>query len=912
MNRRERILQVLTENGNTGGMDASALVRLTGIDRANISRELNTLVREGKLIKLSGRPVRYFLYGTGPLHEDAQESDHREEFCFIMGEDGPLSVQVGQAKAAILYPPKGLHTLLIGQTGVGKTTFAERMHAYAVHMKVISEKAEFVSFNCAEYAENSQLLLAQLFGYVKGAFTGADHEKTGLVDKAEGGILFLDEIHRLPAEGQEILFHLIDKGTYRRLGETENTHKGNVLIIGATTEDPEKALLATFIRRIPMTIKIPSLEELPTIMRLQLAESFFRSEQKNIGASIRVEKKVLLALLLYKCSGNIGQLKADIQLLCARGFLDYKLSGKDAVRVDVSMLQDYIEKGLVRKSQITDDVVEFIEHSQNEEVCYEDLLTSNPEEGVYTEITQKYNRYRERGRSNREIGEILSRDLESYIEELKQQYVGDDSPKDVIEENVMRVLDSRIYQPVKEILQFAEIKLERPISPKLRVGFALHINALIERIEKGIPIENQKVDEIIKQYPKEYKLAKIIGLLLEEEFKYKIPEEEIGFLTLFLCDDSTSTKAPKIGVVVITHGENTATGMAEFANALLGVRHCRALDMTIDSSVDALLEQAVEVVKQADEGKGVVLLVDMGSLRNFGEIISHKNHQKVVCVDMVSTLTVIEAVRKAVLGDITLEALGAYLRMVPFYANQFKKEEVSEEGICTIIATCISGQGSAKKIGEIVLQAIPEDVKPGVVIRHMNLEDAKQGAALLEKEKIKNLKVIVGTVDLQIPGVPFISVDELLLNSGIRQIKSILGIDVGEIESGTSLDREILVNTLRGLLNYLDADKIIDLLKDTLNTISEELDLMITREIEIRYIVHVACMIERNLRGEVLPYKYLEEKKKQSRHLFSVIQKALFSVEEMWAKEVPETEIAYLAEIIEKVPQRKKRVDYGD
>ena len=76
--------------------------------------------------------------------------------------------------------------------------------------------------------------------------------------------------------------------------------------------------------------------------------------------------------------------------------------------------------------------------------------------------------------------------------------------------------------------------------------------------------------------------------------------------------------------------------------------------------------------------------------------------------------------------------------------------------------------------------------------------------------------------------------------------------------------------------------------------------------------MHVACMIERNLRGEVLPYKYLEEKKKQSRQLFSVIQKAMLSVEEMWAKEVPETEIAYLAEIIEKVPQRKKRVDYGN
>ncbi|MGQ0420917.1 amino acid--tRNA ligase-related protein, partial [Bacillus sp. HC-Mk] len=76
-----------------------------------------------------------------------------------------------------------------------------------------------------------------LFGIKKGAYTGASDQK-GLIEKAHEGILFLDEVHRLPPEGQEMLFTFIDRGVYRRLGETENERKAQVLIITATTEEP--------------------------------------------------------------------------------------------------------------------------------------------------------------------------------------------------------------------------------------------------------------------------------------------------------------------------------------------------------------------------------------------------------------------------------------------------------------------------------------------------------------------------------------------------------------------------------------------------------------------------------------------------------------------------------------------------
>lgn len=122
-------------------------------------------------------------------------------FSNFIGYDGSLKGQISRAKAAVMYPPHGLHTLIYGPSGVGKSYLAELMHKYAVETGNFGENTPFFEFNCADYADNPQLLLSQLFGYNKGAFTGAAENKKGIVELCDGGILFLDEVHRLPAKG---------------------------------------------------------------------------------------------------------------------------------------------------------------------------------------------------------------------------------------------------------------------------------------------------------------------------------------------------------------------------------------------------------------------------------------------------------------------------------------------------------------------------------------------------------------------------------------------------------------------------------------------------------------------------------------------------------------------------------------
>lgn len=94
--------------------------------------------------------------------------------------------------------------------------------------------------NCADYANNPELLSATLLGYKKGSFTGADSDKTGLLQEADGGYLFLDEVHRLSFENQEKLFVFMDTGKYRPLGDSK-WRNSNVRFIFATTENPRKS-----------------------------------------------------------------------------------------------------------------------------------------------------------------------------------------------------------------------------------------------------------------------------------------------------------------------------------------------------------------------------------------------------------------------------------------------------------------------------------------------------------------------------------------------------------------------------------------------------------------------------------------------------------------------------------------------
>ena len=145
-----------------GGATAWEIAIKLNLDRGNVSSDLNSLVKAGRLLKQSGRPVRFFSPDEFPtcspsIQNNSERSlyvdgDRYDPFVRMVGYESSLQMQIKQAKAAVLYPPNGLHTMIIGRTGTGKTTFAHKMYEYSVHKNMIAPSAKFIVFNCAEYA----------------------------------------------------------------------------------------------------------------------------------------------------------------------------------------------------------------------------------------------------------------------------------------------------------------------------------------------------------------------------------------------------------------------------------------------------------------------------------------------------------------------------------------------------------------------------------------------------------------------------------------------------------------------------------------------------------------------------------------------------------------------------------------
>ncbi|MHB1630549.1 MAG: sigma 54-interacting transcriptional regulator, partial [Bacilli bacterium] len=231
MTRKNRVLDILEEmcaerllavggalQPAPLGMTTAAIAARAQILRTNCSAELNALVREGKVVKVAGRPTNYLpkswferqvahgctlaqtqykslrnlyeAYGLSrPLPCPASAATQaaltgpppvKDMLDRLVGSRRSLKEAIDQARIALSYPPSGMHIMLLGETGVGKSTFARALHAHAVEKGYMRRGAPFVSFNCSEYANNPEILLDHLFGHVKGAFTGAQRDKPGL------------------------------------------------------------------------------------------------------------------------------------------------------------------------------------------------------------------------------------------------------------------------------------------------------------------------------------------------------------------------------------------------------------------------------------------------------------------------------------------------------------------------------------------------------------------------------------------------------------------------------------------------------------------------------------------------------------------------------------------------------------
>jgi transcriptional regulator with AAA-type ATPase domain/transcriptional regulatory protein LevR len=722
------------------------------------------------LQELQSKNIKVNHEDKGKIQETFKENNNI--FSAFIGYKGSLKNQISKAQAAIMYPPRGLHTLIYGPSGVGKSFLAELMHKYALGTENFGSDAPYFEFNCADYADNPQLLLAQLFGYSKGAFTGATEDKRGIVELCDGGILFLDEIHRLPAEGQEILFYLMDKGKFRRLGDIDTQRESNLMIIAATTENPESSLLLTFRRRIPMSIELPSIKERPLEEKMEFIRNFFIIESRRLGQKIYVKQEVLQCLLDAEYKGNVGQLKSDIQVCCAKSFLESKLNRSQDIVVSLESLSEVMKleyQKQIKKQDysklISGDIVVFPEGSQ----VYRKLITNDiDDDSIYKKLDTRYEELKEQGINDKDINSILTEEVEKSllkhiqkVGELKFSY-----------EEISNIVGKEILQITEEIYVNAKKKI-RGLKNTIIFPLAIHINEAIALTKQNKRVLNTKLSIIKEDLKDEYKLAKRIIEEINKKHYINIPNEEAAFLAMYFKNfqNEVQVEKGKIGLIIISHGR-VACGMAEVANVIIGVNHAVGLEMDLKDSPNIMLEKTIDMVRKVDQGRGCIILADMGSLIRFKEPIEKATGIHVEVVGRTDTLMVIECLRKVLYTDETLESIAKDLEYKNNNHTMIKKIETTRKK--AILCLCITGQGAAKKIQDHLKSRLESNLVDIEIITRGYIEDKNVESIIETVESYYDILAIVGTIDPKIERYPFMPISSIFNPEGISCLRKII------------------------------------------------------------------------------------------------------------------------------------------
>lgn len=271
-------------------------------------------ISNARLFDENRRLIRQLDRAKSDLEEENTRLRNAQARGGVIGDSAPFQVALSLLERAA---PASVPVLLLGETGTGKEVFAKMLHAASAR-----STRPFVVQNCAALPEH--LLESELFGYRRGAFTGATADRAGLVHAANGGTLFLDEVGDMPLGLQAKILRMLGQGEVRRVGDTR-TETVDVRIVAATNADlPAKIAQGQFredlyYRLSVFPITLPPLREragdIPALI-----EHFLAPAAAALGrCPPALSPEALACLVKWRFPGNVRELKNIVEravLLC--------------------------------------------------------------------------------------------------------------------------------------------------------------------------------------------------------------------------------------------------------------------------------------------------------------------------------------------------------------------------------------------------------------------------------------------------------------------------------------------------------------------------------------------------------------------------------------------------------------------
>ncbi|MEA4906888.1 MAG: sigma 54-interacting transcriptional regulator [Anaerolineaceae bacterium] len=876
-------------SGEDEGVTANEVADALGLWRNDCSMELKKLVEEGKLIRSGKKNIRFYLKREETVdgnEANASEvpgislenlgSQESSAFSRLVGANGSLKHQINVAKAAALYPSNGLNMLVTGPTGAGKSRFAQAVWEYAKEVNAFNSKdgdIPFIHFNCAEYADNPQLLMAILFGYKKGAFTGAFTDKAGLVEEANGGILLLDEIHCLSSTGQELFFTLLDTGHFRRIGENEK-RESHFMIIGATTKPVTDTLLDTFLRRMPLLIQIPNLAERPMKERQDFIEYFYAEEAKRIGHPLCIKKDVLNTLLDYTFHANLGTLKNAIQISCAKGYLQSTSRGEKNGEITISfsdlsfqsVLQEVqgTEEALYRSIRFSSDLYISAEVHVSPDAQIPSFID------IYDFVKKRLDVGIKAGLGYDLLQQMIPLEVDNYYQDLNRALSESGTDMELLNSVVL----PGIIQISAEFLGLASKELNRTYSPSAPLLLAMHLSQYVNRVRSEFPVFPAEFRNIVKKSNEDILFLEKTRDWLSSLLKVNITDDEINFLAVVLSQVSDEQPTPEIWITLVSH-TNTASSIGAFANSVYSSKHIHWVDGSSADDMHKMFVNICNSIKTFHGKNGNLIFTDMDVLSSLEYEIYKETGVHCKVVTALEQRLIMDACKVTVASECGLEE--ANKRIIRNYGESMLRffesanvdvlpksaahEEMPTDKI--VLTVCVTGVGSAQSIKK-VLQRKLSYIKDLSVVAMSSLEDIKGKAT----EYGSALKLIIGTVNPNIPDVPFVSADRVFTASGMYCISSIL--DDGNFNIyETNFDAEEskgdeLDSILNDMFNFIAPSVDQNSAVVCINKIVYSLETEVYRKpladnVRARLFIHTASMLERIVNNRTLQIDDEEE-----------------------------------------------------
>lgn len=897
------ILNHLTKNSdfpNTMPIKCTAQVVADklGVKRNTASRYLNQLTEEGQLIKINTRPVQFIpkqmveelleteieqneFESYESLKGFDQTSVERRIFSNLVGFDKSLYGIVEQSIAAMKYPD-GLPILFFGNSGVGKSMLANKIYEYCKAIGTLTNDAPFIELNCAQYFNNPELLTSQLFGYVKGAFTGADGDHKGIIENADRGIVFLDEVHRLSPEGQEKLFLHMDKGVFKRIGDNGPWRKSKVRYIFATTEKQNSTLLTTFIRRIPIICTLPDYSERSKEERKAILFHLFEQEAELIQKDIMVTETALDFLLKLNPPGNIGEIAGLIKQTVAGKLSKHSSNNYIEIRV-----LDFPERYLKLRSKSSFSTIEgrktYI-FSEEKYVHFEEGKSSFQEkrDRFFLKVSQLFSHQSDSKTSPKGLKNML----QSYLEDFCDNYTFRENNEVMTKfflpelQNIFQNIDSNIFFSVKgNTLQMI-------------AAYLYNRNNWIDK--ENIPIE--EVKQIESMLIREMGIqTSMIFNLLENTLDIQLSLWDKLFIELCFFNESSEDKA-KERAIILAHGYATASSIANVANRMVQQHIFDSIDMPLNIPVKEIVSKLNNYIDTYKPQNGLLILVDMGSLEEIRQDIEHTIQTPSVIINNVSTSMALNVATKIVQGY-SIEDLAKIIPEESKIDSQILLPMTKKPK--TIIVSCNTGLGTAMKLKEMFEEFLP----PGIDVQFISYETEtlksiqKEGLVFQSNDVI----AIIGTDDPDIDGIPFVSLEELFRGEQ-GQLYSLFRELYGE-EVAKEVDGKIVKNlTLDRLidsLTILDAEKVVEQIDVCFEKIEGFYKEKISTSKKIGLYVHLSCMIERLIRNQgITSFPELETFVKENRTSMERLRHSLENLEKLYNIAVSDAELAYVLNML--------------